>query len=93
MQKLATDDPGEIVSSYHRGESVSSIAARNHIGRERVYQIPRFTSISGPGVYRRIHQLGPRALCGIVRQTELTSGFPDRHVQLFKRLDRRATAA
>jgi len=84
MQKLGADDPGEIVSSYHRGEDVSSIAARYHISRERVYQILRYTRIHGcppvlqrPGrlprpppwdavfvipVYRRIAQIGPRAL-------------------------------
>lgn len=54
MQKLAADDPGDIVSSYHRGENVSSIAARYHISRERVYQILRFTRKHGsPPVLQR----------------------------------------
>ncbi|NLX48622.1 MAG: hypothetical protein GXY82_01860, partial [Methanospirillum sp.] len=54
MQKLGADDPGEIVSSFRRGEDVSSIAARYHISRERVYQILRYTRIHGcPPVLQR----------------------------------------
>jgi len=47
MQKLAADEPGEIVSSYHRGEDVPSIAARYHVSSERVFQILRYTGTHG----------------------------------------------
>ena len=47
MQKLAADDPGDIVSAYHRGDGVPDIAARYGISRERVYHILGYARIHG----------------------------------------------
>lgn len=58
MHKLAAYDPGEIVSSYHRGESVPAIVARHGTSREQIYQIIRYTRLHGrPPV---IHRPGRR---------------------------------